>query len=711
MVKLLLENIMKRRGANAMSCNLVILPTEQGVGSSTIRLGIAHALEQHGYSTTNFHPFRDAGISPAQLQNYFLDDRRQDLLEDIMKAFESYQEKADFVLIEGIYTQLNQNSELAWFTTYVDWFNNSLTRALMGYVILVTRPTSNQIEQLEEKINLVLNEISLEFVLGIIVTKLDAPIGDNGEIKYSLLDEMETSHLSITRDQIANLALFQNNKIKLLGTNKWSNNLSQPRVKDIMRALNIRELVEGMETNRRVRRITVCSRTTNNLIEDLQPGTLLITAVDRADVVVAATLAEAKGIKLAGILLMANYNVPQETIWFCYGNANNYLPIYANQDGRRTTGIVMAIKDLELNQVPQDDGERLELIKQNISESIDINIIESKLNHQVTKKMSPAAFRYMLLKKAQSAYKRIVLPEGEEPRTLKAAIHCQEKRIADCVLLGNFEKIHQIAKDNLLTIPDDLKIIDPLDAAPAYVDQLVELRRAKGMTPEAALDILTHDINYLGTMMIYNGEVDGLVSGAENTTAATVRPALQVIKTKPGSSLVSSVFFMCLEDQVLVYGDCAINPDPNAEQLADIAIQSADTAAQFNIEPRVAMISYSTGTSGAGAEVEKVKAATELVRQKRPDIMIDGPLQYDAAMIKEVAEKKAPNSPVAGKATVCIFPDLNTGNTTYKAVQRSANVLSIGPLLQGLNKPVNDLSRGATVDDIIYTIAITAVQS
>lgn len=694
-----------------MSCNLVILPTEQGVGSSTIRLGIAHALEQHGYSTTNFHPFKDADISPAQLQNYFLEDRRQDLLEDIMKAFESYQAKADFVLIEGIYTQLNQNSELAWFTTYVDWFNSSLTRALMGYVILVTRPTSNQIEQLEEKINLVLNEISPEFVLGVIVTKLDAPIGDNGEIKYSLLDEVETSHLSITHDQIANLALFKNNKIKLLGTNKWSNDLSQPRIKDIMRALNIRELVEGMETNRRVRRITVCSRSTNNLIEDLQPGTLLITAVDRADVVVAATLAEAKGIKLAGLLLMANYNIPQETIWFCYGNSSNYLPIYANQDARRTTGIVMAIKDLELNQVPRDDNERLDLIKQNMSESIDISIIESKLNHQVTKKMSPAAFRYMLIKKAQSAYKRIVLPEGEEPRTLKAAIHCQEKRIADCVLLGNFEKIHQIAKDNLLTIPDDLKIIDPLDAAPAYVNQLVELRKAKGMTAEAALDILTHDINYLGTMMIYNGEVDGLVSGAENTTAATVRPALQVIKTKPGSSLVSSVFFMCLEDQVLVYGDCAINPDPNAEQLADIAIQSADTAAQFNIEPRVAMISYSTGTSGTGAEVEKVKAATELVRQKRPDIIIDGPLQYDAAMIKDVAEKKAPNSPVAGKATVCIFPDLNTGNTTYKAVQRSANVLSIGPLLQGLNKPVNDLSRGATVDDIIYTIAITAVQS
>jgi phosphate acetyltransferase len=317
----------------------------------------------------------------------------------------------------------------------------------------------------------------------------------------------------------------------------------------------------------------------------------------------------------------------------------------------------------------------------------------------------------MLIKKAQAAGKRIVLPEGDEPRTLKAAIHCQEKGIADCVLLGNYDKIQNLARANGLEIPSNMRIIDPMDVAPSYVDQLVELRKSKGMTPEQALDILTTDVNYLGTMMIYNGEVDGLVSGAENTTAATVRPALQIIKTKPNSALVSSVFFMCLEDQVLVYGDCAINPDPTAEELADIAIQSADTATQFNIEPRVAMISYSTGTSGTGADVEKVKKATELVKQQRPDILIDGPLQYDAAMIKEVGEKKAPNSPVAGKATVCIFPDLNTGNTTYKAVQRSANVLSVGPLLQGLNKPVNDLSRGATVDDIVYTIAITAVQS
>ncbi len=694
-----------------MSCNLVIIPSEQGVGSSTIRIGIKHALEQRGYSVTTFHPFDDSNISPQQLQNYFLEDRRQDLLEDIMKSFESFQLKADFVLISGIYSKLNQSNELAWFSHHIDWFNTTLVRAIMGNVILVTRLNSDNLAQLEEKITLALSPFSPEFVLGALVTKLNAPVDDDGEIKFSLIDEADEHQLNITPNQIAELDIFATNKIKLLGTTVWNKEMTQPRISDLMQALHLSPLIEGSDTSRRVRQITLCSRTTNNLISDLQTGTLLVAAIDRADIIMAASLAEARGIKLAGLLLTADYAIPQETMWFCYNDSTNRLPIYANQDHRKTLSFILAMKDLDLKNIPNDDLERLEIIKNEISESINMDAIEAKLNHQVTKKMSPAAFRYMLLKKAQAAHKRIVLPEGEELRTLKAAIHCQEKNIADCVLLGNLNKIQQIAKANGLIIPNNMQIIDPLDVAPSYVEQLVELRKAKGMTPEQALDILTKDVNYLGTMMVYNAEVSGLVSGAENTTAATVRPALQIVKTKPGSSLVSSVFFMCLEDQVLLYGDCAINPDPNAEELADIAIQSADTATQFNIEPRVAMISYSTGSSGQGVEVEKVKAATAIVRQKRPDILIDGPLQYDAAMNKEVASKKAPNSLVAGKATVCIFPDLNTGNTTYKAVQRSANVLSVGPLLQGLNKPVNDLSRGATVDDIIYTIAITAIQS
>ena len=302
------------------------------------------------------------------------------------------------------------------------------------------------------------------------------------------------------------------------------------------------------------------------------------------------------------------------------------------------------------------------------------------------------------------------LPEGAEPRTVEAAIACQRKGIATCVLLAPRAEVEAVAHQLGEELPEGLEIVDPTQVASRYIDGLVERRKHKGMTPQMARDQLG-DTVVLGTMMVYLGEVDGLVSGAVHTTANTVRPALQILGTKPGAKLVSSVFFMGLPDEVVVYGDCAINPDPNAEELADIAIQSADSARAFGIEPRVAMISFSTGTSGAGADVEKVASATKLVQEERPDILVDGPLQYDAATTASVARSKAPDSPVAGHANVFVFPDLNTGNTTYKAVQRSASVISVGPMLQGIAAPVNDLSRGALVEDIEYTIALTAIQA
>ncbi len=336
-----------------------------------------------------------------------------------------------------------------------------------------------------------------------------------------------------------------------------------------------------------------------------------------------------------------------------------------------------------------------------------LNICAERFN---SVKLSPAAFRHNMMSRAIAANKRIVLPEGDEPRTVQAAVICQNKGIARCVLLADRNNVEKVAKDLNITLPESLEIINPADIADKYVEPLVEMRKAKGMTSEKAREALEDSV-FVGTMMMALKEVDGLVSGAVHTTANTIRPALQVIKTAPDASLVSSVFFMLMPEQVLVYGDCAVNPKPTAEELADIAIQSADSAKAFGIEPRVAMISYSTGTSGSGEEVEKVIKATHLAQQKRPDLMIDGPLQYDAASVLSVGKQKAPNSPVAGQATVFIFPDLNTGNCTYKAVQRSANVLSVGPMLQGLNKPVNDLSRGALVGDIVYTIALTAIQA
>jgi len=341
--------------------------------------------------------------------------------------------------------------------------------------------------------------------------------------------------------------------------------------------------------------------------------------------------------------------------------------------------------------------------------------MEEKLWEYVLKKnrehrMSPPEFRNFLIKKAQKHKAKIVLPEGSEPRTVRAAILALQRQIAHPLLLAKRADVEKTAATLYMTLPGDLEIIDPENLAPKYVPLLIELRKNKGMTEEEAKKKLKDSV-WVGTMMVKAGDADGLVSGAIHSTAETVRPALMIIKPHAGTSLISSVFFMCLPTQVLVYGDCAINPNPNADELAQIAIQCADTARNFGIVPRVAMLSYSTGESGKGEDVDKVKEATQKVKELRPDIEIDGPMQYDAAIMESVARTKAPNSHIAGRATVFVFPDLNTGNTTYKAVQRSANTISVGPMLQGLAKPVNDLSRGALVDDIVYTIAITAVQA
>jgi phosphate acetyltransferase len=345
-----------------------------------------------------------------------------------------------------------------------------------------------------------------------------------------------------------------------------------------------------------------------------------------------------------------------------------------------------------------------------IAERIDTSPLARRIGLPTDALMPPPVFRHRLVEAARASSKRIVLPEGYEPRTLKAAAICAEKGIAHCVLLGAPHRVLAVAAAHGVDLPRDVEIIDPEFFRLTYVSPLVKLRKSKGLTPlqaEAALE----DNVVLGTMMLAEGHVDGLVSGAVHTTANTVRPAMQLIKTAPGSNLVSSVFFMLMADQVLVYGDCAINPEPNAEELAEIAIQSADSAVAFGIEPRVAMISYSTGASGTGEDVDKVRRATAIVREKRPDIVVDGPIQYDAASVESVGRQKAPGGPLDGHANVFIFPDLNTGNTTYKAVQRSAGVVSVGPMLQGLRKPVNDLSRGALVEDIVYTIALTAIQA
>lgn len=361
-------------------------------------------------------------------------------------------------------------------------------------------------------------------------------------------------------------------------------------------------------------------------------------------------------------------------------------------------------------EVPIDDLDRVRRSMEFISSRIDAVWLAERTAVPVEARMSPAAFCYRLVSLARKSPKRIVLPEGTELRTIRAATLCARRGIARCILLGDPATILQVAEGQEVRMHPDIEIVDPAKVRQKYVKPLFEMRKHKGVSEREAEEMLEDNV-WLGTVMLALGEVDGLVSGAIHSSANTIRPALQIIKTKADAKVVSSVFFMCLPEQVLVYGDCAVNPDPDAEMLADIAIQSAASAETFGLTPRVAMISYSTGESGSGFEVEKVREATRLAHEKRPDILLDGPLQYDAAAIAEVAAQKAPDSPIAGRATVFIFPDLNTGNTTYKAVQRSANVLSIGPILQGMRRPVNDLSRGCLVEDIVYTIAVTAVQA
>lgn len=378
-----------------------------------------------------------------------------------------------------------------------------------------------------------------------------------------------------------------------------------------------------------------------------------------------------------------------------------FAAAFGGLKSERVLGVIAAgVDEFGVTVWATTDGEQL---------TVDEEVIKNYQAATRVKKLSPYAFRNQVVQKAQAAKKRIVLPEGDEPRTIEAAVICQSRGIAQCILLGERTKIEVVAAERGVVLPSDIEIIEPASIAEHYVAPMVE--RRKGKIDEAGAKQALQDTVVLGTMMLHMGDVDGLVSGVVHTTADTIRPAFQLIKTAPQYSLVSSVFFMLLPEQVMVYGDCAVNPNPTAEQLAEIAIQSAKSAKAFGIDPKVAMISYSTIDSGSGVDVDTVKQAVQIIREKSPELKVDGPLQFDAATVKNVGKQKAPNSAVAGDANVLIFPDLNTGNTTYKAVQRTADVISVGPMLQGLNKPVNDLSRGALVDDIVYTIALTAIQA
>ena len=464
------------------------------------------------------------------------------------------------------------------------------------------------------------------------------------------------------------------------------------------------------DLQRPVRNIRVAAMSVPNLLDRVAEGTLLIAPGDRPDVIMSAALTRASDAypAVVGVALSGGIVPDDRVLRLVDGmGRGTALPMFAVDTDSFDTAVSAA--QIEGSITP-DNTRKIEAALGLFEAHIDVGALAERIELARADTVTPIMFQYDLIERAQAANAHIVLPEGTDDRILVAADRVLRRRVCDITLLGPVDEVR--ARIAELGLDLDVPVIDPLDSEliDGFARRYHELRSHKGITAERARDIMT-DVSFFGTMMVYEGHADGMVSGAAHTTAHTIRPALEFVKTRPGTSVVSSCFLMLLSDRVLVYGDCAVIPDPDAEQLADIAISSAETAEMFGIEPRVAMLSYSTGDSGGGADVEKVRAATDLVRSRRPDLLVEGPIQYDAAIDPVVGRAKLPGSEVAGRATVFVFPDLNTGNNTYKAVQRSAGAIAVGPILQGLNKPVNDLSRGATVPDIVNTIAITAIQA
>lgn len=707
-----------------------------GVGLTSVCLGVVRALDRRGIRVgfckpiTQNHPAdgeidssalfiqTTMGKTPPesipiqQADDHVREEHIGDLMERVVEKISEAGKDADVVIVEGLLP--------AEGGTFHNRLNRLMASSLDAEVILVTTlgdETPQQFERKVETLAALYGGIDNPKLIGCIINRIGKPREDisSGVVPIvdspiaGINDEADSAdETSAAVDLLlSDCSLFRSGRFEMLGAIPANSGLQSFRTSDVAAHLQAEVLHAGDMNTRRVHSMALCARPVSHIYHVFAPGALLIMPADREDVVIAAALAALNGVPLAGIVLTGDIPPNDNLRHLCHRALETGLPVLKVRSGSYQT--VLNLSKLS-PEVPSDDIERMNHVMDFIARNISARKLEDRCKVELAVRMSPAAFRHKLASWARELNRRIILPEGDEPRTIQAAVACCQRKIARCVLLGDPDEIRRVAAANGVVLPDEIEILDAAAIRQRYVAPLVEMRKHKNLSEHDALEGLEDNV-MLGTMMLALGEVDGLVSGAVHSSANTIRPALQLIKTHPQARVVSSVFFMCLPDQVLVYGDCAVNPNPDAEALADIAIQSAETAEQFGIPARVALISYSTGESGSGADVEKVRQAAAIAKTLRPELLLDGPLQYDAAAIADVAATKAPESPVAGKATVFIFPDLNTGNTTYKAVQRSANLVSIGPVLQGLRKPVNDLSRGALVDDIIYTIAVTAIQS
>jgi phosphate acetyltransferase len=703
---------------------VLVAPAGRRVGLTTACLGIVRALDRQGLRVAFVKPIANrerndsaalmtlgAHLSPPPsvpchaAEELLAEGDDQTLMEHVVELAGKAAEGADVLVVEGMNLEPGM--------VHATRVNALMLKALDAELVLVASPREQTPVEVADTLAIAARGYGA-FVEGRVACIVNrvwgtaarhrgesdtfGPLcGDCGHCAGRAPDQdLEAYRAPLDKQRLHPLAIVPCNP-----------ELGAPRVHDVALALEARVLSPGEIKTRRVRDVAVCAMTVQNALPFMKPGTLVMTPGDRSDMVLAACMALQDGTPLAGIVLTGGFEPAPQVMRLCRKALDAGLPLLGVDSGSYYAATRLASMNPE---IPVDDADRVERTMNFVADRLDAEWARGFAHATRVPRLSPPAFRHRLVEAARADLQRIVLPEGTEPRTVAAAAVVETRGIARCVLLGDPAEIREVAAKQGVTLPPSVEMIDPTLVASRYIDPLVERRKAKGMTPERAT-IELQDPIVVGTMMMALGEADGLVSGAVHSTAHTIRPALQIIKTVPGCDLVSSVFFMCLPDQVLVFGDCAVVPNPPAEQLADIAIQSADSAIAFGIPARVAMLSYSTGTSGTGEDVEKVKEATRIAQILRPDLPIDGPLQYDAAVMPDVARLKAPGSPVAGQATVLVFPDLNTGNVTYKAVQRSANVVSMGPMLQGLAKPVNDLSRGCLVEDIVFTINLTAIQA
>ncbi len=698
-----------------MSNNLYITSTEARSGKSLISLGVMEMLlgkiDRVGFfrpiinmDTGLKYPDNDInlissrfkleipyermyGCTSKDVENLIAAGKDEEILERIIRKYNQLTETCDFVLCEGT----DFASSTASFELDI---NAEISKNLGSPVLLVENAYQKSMDDILRSIELSIDSLSEK----------------GSQIIATIVNRVEFKEGKRIVKHLKKRGLIKKQLVYTIPDEEY---LGKPTVGEIADILGAEVLYGKEQLDRHVYNFTVAAMQLQNFLTRIDHGSLIITPGDRADVIVAclAAVSSTSMENISGILLTGGLK-PEESIWKLIKGFSQMVPILSVKDNTFPTA---AIVDKVHAIISPDDDRKITRALAVFEKNIDVVQLGEEIVKTRTAIVTPKMFEYELVKKAKKHRQHIVFPEGEEERIIRAAETLLRREVVDITLLGDEQRISDRISELGLRL-NNADIIDPSKSRvfDEYVQTYFELRKHRGITVENARDTMS-DATYYGTMMIYKGNADGMVSGSVHSTADTIRPAFEIIKTKAGFSIVSSVFFMCLAEKVLVYGDCAVNPSPNANQLAEIALSSAHTAKAFGIDPVVALLSYSTGKSGSGEDVVRVREATkiakEMARESYPGLKIDGPIQYDAAVEPSVAKTKMPESDVAGRATVFIFPDLNTGNNTYKAVQRSAGAVSIGPVLQGLKQPVNDLSRGCTIPDIVNTVAITAIQA